>query len=216
MELSLDQRELAAYLAAQVSTFFPDSRVVAADLHRPVERALERAEYSFRRIRIFSDGDRTYFSHLHTDQYAEFLYFVANCIYRDDGDIRLAKKLYALNKALHAIELFYEVAMPDVFMLVHPVGTVLGRATYGNYLVVYQNCTVGARNRIYPALGEKVVMYSGSRIMGRSIIGENCVVAPGSVVLDSDIPANMLVSGTSPNTQFKPTKREHFDYFFFA
>ena len=216
MKLSLDQQELAAYLAAQVSTFFPDSRVMAADLNRPVESALERMEYSFRQIRDFSDGDRTFFSHHHTDQYAAFIYFVANCIYRDEGDIHLAGKLYALNKALHSIELFYEVAMPDVFMLVHPVGTVLGRATYGNNFAVYQNCTVGGKNRIYPTLGEKILMYSGSRIIGRSTIGDNCVVAPGAIVLDSDVPSNMLISGTPPNTQFTPTDREHYKKLFFS
>ena len=38
-------------------------------------------------------------------------------------------KLFLLNKALHGCDIYYEVALPSVFLLVHPLGTVLGRAS---------------------------------------------------------------------------------------
>ena len=44
----------------------------------------------------------------------------------------LASKAYCLNKALHAIDVFYEVELPEIFFLEHPLGTVLGRAKYSN------------------------------------------------------------------------------------
>jgi len=59
---------------------------------------------------------------------------------------------------MHGIDLFYSVPMPDVFMLVHPVGTVIGKANFSNYLVVYQNCTIGADTDVYPNFGEGIVL----------------------------------------------------------
>ena len=32
--------------------------------------------------------------------------------------------------------------MPDIFLLVHPPGSVIGNAEYSNFLTVYQNCTI--------------------------------------------------------------------------
>src|SRR5205823_183490 len=102
-------------------------------LAQPVDRAVERAEHCFSRINLkyFNDGATTRFDHLHTDQYAVFLYLLANTIFRAGGDTRLAAKVYALNKALHGVDAFYEVELPSVFAFQHPVGTVLGRGRYG-------------------------------------------------------------------------------------
>ena len=53
------------------------------------------------------------------------------------GDIEVAVWWYRQNRIQHSIDLFYEVDLPQHVMYVHPVGTVLGRATYGDYLCVY-------------------------------------------------------------------------------
>jgi serine O-acetyltransferase len=44
----------------------------------------------------------------------------------DVANTTLADRIYYLNKALNGLDLFYEVEMPDVFYLDHPVGTVIG------------------------------------------------------------------------------------------
>jgi serine O-acetyltransferase len=97
-----------------------------------VPQALERLEHCFTKVnnKYFFDGDRAVFSHLHGDQYCMWLYFLANQLFRDGGEPEVCSKLFLLNKSLNACDLFYEVALPDIFLVVHPLGTVLGRGAY--------------------------------------------------------------------------------------
>jgi len=93
--------------------------------------------------------------------------------------------------------------MPDVFSLDHPVGSVMGRAEYGNYFSFTQNCTVGNNKGIYPTIGENVTMMSGSKILGKTKIGNNAIIAANTYIKDTDIPSNCLVFGQSPNLVIK-------------
>ena len=112
------------------------------------------------------------------DQYAIFLYYLANTAFREQPGHPIADKAYALNKALHALDAFYEVELPDVFAVQHPVGTVLGRASYSDYFICYHNCTVGANlDNDYPSFGRGIVMYGGSRVIGKTAVGDNTFVS---------------------------------------
>ena len=206
---SMNEGELAEYVARQMSHFFPD-REVTGDLLAPgVENALARVEYCFSHIhqKYFVEGNRLRFNHLHTDQYAMFLGYLGNALHRA-GDAALAAKAYALNKALHALDVFYSVELPDIFYLQHPVGTVLGRAKYANYFFAYQRCSVGGNiDLVYPTLGEGVVMYGGSALIGNCTVGENCWLSIGTIVKDQDLPPNSVVFGCSPQLAIKATKR---------
>lgn len=211
MQASLSTPDLAAYLARQVTAFFPDRSLAATGLAPYVGRGLERLEHCFSRLRLkyFDAAGQPRFDHLHTDQYAMFLYFVANSIYRMEGDRNVAAKVYALNKALHSLDAFYEVELPEVFALQHPVGTVLGRAAYGNYFLAYQRCSVGSNLRgEYPRLGEGVVMFGGSAVVGNCRIAGNCWLSVGTIVMDQDVPAASVVFGRSPRLIVKPTHRD--------
>lgn len=216
MKLSLSVTDLATYLARQVSNFFPDQEVIGRDYRPFVDAALERVEHCFAEIKnkYFPERCETYFNHRHTDQYAMFLYLVSNTIYRRGGDLALAEKAYALNKALHALDVFYEVELPAVFFFQHPVGTVLGRGRYSDFFVVYQRCTVGGNDGIYPVLGEGVVMYGGSSIIGDCPVGSNVWLAAGTVVIGESIPNDSVVFGQSPNLTIKPTRRNAVERFF--
>lgn len=121
------------------------------------------------------------------DRYAVLLYYLSNGLYLV-GNIELATKVYLMNKALHGIDLFYEVDMPDKFELVHPVGTVLGRATYSDGLKVYQNVNIGSNNGIYPVIGENFTAHPGASVLGNCKIGKGCAVGAGSVLIDMDLP----------------------------
>jgi serine O-acetyltransferase len=211
MDTSLGPDDLAAYVASQLSAFFPDERVAGADLARAVTGALERAEHCFSNIRrkYFLQNDRTVFDHVNTDQYAMFLYLLSNTLFRMEESPSIAAKVYALNKALHAIDAFYAVELPDIFLFQHPVGTVLGRATYGDYFCAYQRCSVGANlDDAYPTIGRGVVMYGGSAIIGASRIGDNCLLSMGATVMDAEIPSNSVIFGASPELLVKSTKRD--------
>jgi serine O-acetyltransferase len=211
MDTSLGPDDLAAYVASQVSAFFPDEGLTGAGLRRPLARALERVEHCFAHVRrkYFIRDDRAVFDHLNTDQYAMFLYLLSNTLFRMEERSSTAAKVYALNKALHAIDVFYEVELPDVFLFQHPVGTVLGRAQYGEYFCAYQRCSVGANlDDVYPTIGRGVVMYGGSAIVGASQVGDNCLLSLGAMVMDAEIPSNSVIFGTSPELSVRSTSRD--------
>lgn len=90
----------------------------------------------------------------------------------------------------------------------------LGRAKYSNYFFVYQRCSTGGKDLIYPTIGEGVVMYGGSSIIGKCSIGNNVWLSAGALVMEQDIPGNSAVFGQSPHLTIKPTQRNVFSHFF--
>jgi serine O-acetyltransferase len=209
VNVSLAAGDLTAYLGRQLANMFPDGSPTG-DLRSDVDAALARLDHSLTRTRVkyFSSSGQATFSHLHTDQYAMFLYLAGRAAFVERGDTATAAKLYALNKALHAIDVFYEVELPQIFAFQHPVGTVLGRATYGDYFFVYQRCSVGSSLATdYPVIGSGVVMFGGSAIIGRSTIGANSWLSVGATVMDQEVPGNAAVFGRSPDLVIKPTRR---------
>lgn len=209
MKLSLPLSELAAYVQRQFFSFFPD-RLEPEDVLAPlVQTAVDQVAHSFSGTRMkyaFGD-DGAYFNHRNTDQYALFLCFLAQAANRI-GAIPVAEKAYALNKALHGLDVFYEIALPKIMAFVHPMGTVLGRGKFSDYLCVYQGVTVGANlEGIYPTIGRGVVLYGGSAVIGDSRIGGNCLIAAGSLIMDTEVPDNHVCFGRHPNIVMKPTRR---------
>jgi serine O-acetyltransferase len=214
MRSALGLPELSAYVARQATQFFPDAEVRPEALSPYVGPALERLAACLGAFLERHLRGAAAFDHLHTDHYAAFLYLLANTLHRRGGDRALATKLYALNKALHALDVYFEVELPEVFYFQHPVGTVLGRARYGNFLVVYQRCTVGGKDGAYPTLGEGVVLYGGSVLVGGCRVGSNVALSAGALVIEQDIPDNSVVFGASPALTVKPAKRRERDRFF--
>lgn len=216
-KMSLNKNELIRYVAKQVSFHFPDTEVAVDRLAPAVSRALQRLEYCFSKINIkyFFDGTSVLFNHLNTDQYAAFLYYLSNTIWQEEKDSALAAKIYYLNKCLNCIDAFYEVTLPDVFLLVHPVGTVLGRGEYKDYFVAYQRVTVGGNKDLeYPRLGKGVAMYGGSALIGKCEIGDNCLISFGTMVMETAIPPGMVVFGKYPDIVYKKTRKSVIERYF--
>ncbi len=137
-----------------------------------------------------------------------FLYLLSNTLYRE-GAIDLASKVYGLNKALHALDVFYEVDLPAVFAFQHPVGTVLGRARYSDYLYVYQRCSVGSSvDGQSPVFGEGVVLFGGSAVIGDVRLGDNVWLSVNTVVMGESIGSNSVVFGASPRLIIRSTQRD--------
>jgi serine O-acetyltransferase len=204
---SLVAEGLARLATQQVNTLFPDGEEIVADNLMPaVLVALERLEHCFSRIdnKYFFDGQQAVFNHLHGDQYAMWLYLLANELYRQGGPASVCSKLFLLNKSLFSCDIFYEVELPSIFLLVHPLGTVLGRGNYSDYFVAYQRCGVGSNRDVYPTFGKYVTMRPGSAVLGNSAIGENCQIATESLVLDRDLPENSLYIGDPKTARIKP------------
>ena len=103
-----------------------------------------------------------------------------------------------MNKAFNGIDLFYEIAMPEVFYIGHSVGIVLAKATYGNYLVLYQNSTVGRHKADIPVLGDRVVLYPNTAVIGRSVVGDDAVVSQGVSVVNKQVPQRSIAFAGGP------------------
>jgi len=201
----MDARLVDRYVARQLSNFQPDRDVAPEELSAAVDAALGRFEkcQENRRGKYVSRE----LDHLNTDHYAAFLYYLSNGL-SHAGRLELASKVYGLNKALHALDVFYEVELPEVFALQHPVGTVLGRGKFASYFFVYQRCSVGSNLAgVYPRFREGVVMFGGASVIGDSEIGPNTWISVGTTIMDQSVPGDCVVFGRSPNLIVKPTRR---------
>ncbi|MEO7851503.1 MAG: hypothetical protein ABIR94_04490 [Rubrivivax sp.] len=205
--VGLHRSQLAAYLERQLANLFPDgSASVAAALEAHLDEALRRLARCIDAVALWPPGR---FDILHSSQYATFLYFLANTLYRHGSDGRLCAKLFGLNKALNGIDCFYEIELPEVFFIGHSVGIVLAKARYGNRLVLYQNCTVGKNHGVAPVLEDGVVLYPNSAVIGRCLVRAGSVLAQGVGVINHDTPGNCLVfAGLSGQLEFKPAQRD--------
>lgn len=65
----------------------------------------------------------------------------------------------------------------------------------GCNLTIYQGCTIGSvHGKGVPTVGNNVVMYAGSKIVGNITIGNNVVVGANAIVV-KDVPDNAVVVG---------------------
>ena len=171
------------------------------------EKSFECA-YS-RTLRSLRGGASKYFSGdlnpFNTVQYCMFLYFFSNEL--SDSNLQLADKVYYLNKMLNAVDLYHEIKLPDVWGCEHPLGAVMGKAKYGERFFFYQGCTVGGNRKngelFYPEIGEDVMMYSNSKILGNSVIGNRVILSANTYIINSIIPDDVIVFGSSPDLVIK-------------
>jgi serine O-acetyltransferase len=193
----MTEESLCVYVAHQLNLFFPDNRTVSPEQLRSVMgEALERTYACFAGIekKKFRDEGRVMFNYLHPDHYAMFLYLLSNTVSHRDSTNPLAFRLFYLNKVMHGLDAYHETELPEVFQFMHPLGTILGQAKYGNYFCVYQGCSVGCdEDGVFPEIGEHVVLYAGASVIGHSKIGNNVVIGANSMVLNRDIPANKVI-----------------------
>lgn len=122
-----------------------------------------------------------------------FLYHLSRYLYLYSPNNKVSEKVYLLNRMLNSIDLFFKIDMPDNFLIGHGIGTIFSKASYGNYLVVFQNVTIGTQDEKYPTIGEKVVIYPNCVISGNTTIGDNSVIGAGTVLINKDIPPNSIV-----------------------
>lgn len=207
MRIEITHEELSALIKSQLSHLFMLRAGGETDhLEASIGPTLSKVEKCFKETanRYYSQDNEAYFNPFHSGQYCIFLYFLSRTIFLNNPDYRsLADRVYYLNKALNAVDLFYEVELPDIFAVDHPLGTILGRAKYSDYFTCLQNCTVGNNNGIYPTIGRYVTMLSGAKLIGDSTVGDHVILSANSYVKDSDIPPCSIVFGESPNLIIK-------------
>jgi serine O-acetyltransferase len=180
----------ANYVKRQVMNLLPEEGVDLdlIDLHMAL--SIERTEECIGTLIDYKDQG---FNYLNSSQYATFLYFLANSIYIKSGDQIVPERLFLLNKMISGVDLWYKIRMPDYFSLSHALGSVFSNATYGNYSIFFQGCTIGKNNNNYPVLSDGVIMFPGSVVAGKCNIGENTIISSGVRIIDQDTPGNCFV-----------------------
>ena len=206
IDLAISHDDLNSLLHRQLSFFaVKESDLDKQKLAQGIEIALTRVARCFSQIRnkYYSENGIPRFDPSHTGQYAIFLYYLSHSLHAHVSGGVLPAKVYALNKMLHCLDIFYEVELPDVFYLDHPVGSVIGRASFSDYFRFRQNCTVGNNYGKFPRFGRNVQLWSGVTMIGDCDIGDNVVFGSGTFVKNANIPSGSIVFGRSPKLIIK-------------
>lgn len=215
MILTIPKEQIAEQLCMQLSSHFFVSEDEKQVIYRNIDAVLAICEDNFRHSnnKYFRVGDDVRFNPYHSVQYMTFLYCMAHSIYcSEKAYSQLCDKIYYLNKIFNSVDLFYAIELPVIWSAEHPLGSVMGRAKYGNGFFFYQGCTVGGtrdkdNNLHYPTIGNNVCMYSNSSILGNCHIGNNVNIGAGAIVKNQDVPNNCNVFGESPNLIIKPISK---------
>lgn len=215
MKLRDHTREsLLAYVTAQCAAITPDGGEsqfrATCDAH--LDEALARLHVC---INGCSPWPMDEFNVLQSSQHTTFLYYLANTIWTRSGDTAAPTRLFLMNKALNGIDLFYEIAMPQVFYIGHSLGIVLAKATYGNHLVLYQGVTVGRHKDQVPVIGERVVLYPGSAVVAGAVVEDDVVLSQGVRLIGKRAPAGMMAfAGAGGELTFRPRPDDLLEAYF--
>lgn len=207
----INQEYLLELLEKQLELFLVDRKDMEA-LRNTVGEALERSLYCLSRVSnkyYFCENNGVKFSPFHSGQYSIFLYYLASELSLGSNTIT-ADKVYCLNKMLNGCDIYHGVRLPKVFCLEHPVGSVLGRANYGERFMFQQGCTVGGNKGFYPKIGTDVWMFANATLIGDSKIGNRVFISAGTYIKDEIISSDSIVFGSSPNLTVKKKDPSYF------
>lgn len=216
MIFTIPKKDILAQLILQLKGHFLISSEEEKLINAHFNNALKACEINFSRSenKYFlvetEEGRTCRFNPYHSVQYMIFLYYLSHELYKSCADV-ICDKLYYLNKIFHAVDLFYAIDLPMHWGAEYPLGSVMGRAKYGNGFFFYQGCTVGGTRNLkgifYPVIGENVHMFSNSSILGHSCIGNNVDIGAGAIVKNQYVPDDSIVFGESPNLIIKTKKK---------
>lgn len=219
MILSLDKIAIMDYTSKQLNNIFPDkNKVNLNNISSLVDLALDRLDFCFKHVAFerYNKMGVTQFNHLYADHYLMYMWFLANTIWKEEGDISIASKLYYLNKTLHGLDCMYDTQLPNIFLLFHASGTMLGKASYDDYFVALQGCTVGSQKGSYPKFGKGVSLTANSSVIGDCTIGNRCTISTRTTIFQKNINADntAFVDFENGKLQIKPTKKCYAQQFF--
>jgi serine O-acetyltransferase len=195
MKTSLSKYLLQEYTSRQLNHFFPDDDIVDLKAYRSAfDLALDRLEFKHCTLKHYNDGTDVKFNHLYSDHYVMYLWFLSNSIWKLDQEKPLCNKLYYLNKAINGLDCMFDTTLPDIFLIFHGVGTMLGKAVYNDFFVVLHGCTVGSHKNKYPVMGKAVSLTANSSIIGDCTIGDRVNIGSGSRLFKKDIASDHSVA----------------------
>jgi serine O-acetyltransferase len=203
MLLSIKKNYLLEYCLNALNTYFKDGEIVSErDLKKSFNISLDKIEFCHDGIKDIkkytTQKKQVYFDHLNTDHFCTFLYFLSNTTFKNCKSKTICTKLYYLNKIMHSVDILYSINLPKIFNLQHPIGSVIGRGKYKNYLTIYNNCTVGQNSTNsdeQPNLDQNVTLRPHSSVLGDSHIGKNSEISIGSSVYNQKVKKDSIYFG---------------------
>jgi serine O-acetyltransferase len=220
MQLSLTSSDFRLYTCKQLNTFYPDSNSIAEkDLEPFFGIAIDRIDACFKNVAYnrYNKNNQTFLNHLYIDHYLMFVWFLANTIWKEEGDTAISTKLYYLNKTLHSFDCMYDTALPNIFLVFHGgTGTLLGKAQYDDFFVALHGCTVGSHKGKYPKIGKGVALTAHSSIIGDCSIGDRVSISSNTSIFQKDIPADSVafIDRENGKLTIKPSKTPYSQQFF--
>jgi len=122
-----------------------------------------------------------------------------------------ARWLSQVARLLTAIEIHPGARIGRRLFIDHGMGVVVGETSMiGDDVTLYQGVTLGGtgkeHGKRHPTLEDRVVVGSGAKILGNIVVGKNCRIGAGSVVL-RNVPDNSTVVGVPGHIIFREGKR---------
>ena len=127
------------------------------------------------------------------------------------GLFLLARWLSEVARWLTGIEIHPGARLGRRLFIDHGMGVVIGETSIiGDDVTLYQGVTLGGtgkeHGKRHPTLEDNVVVGGGAKILGNIIVGKNCRIGAGSVVL-RNVPENSTVVGVPGHIVFREGKR---------
>lgn len=112
------------------------------------------------------------------------------------GDNYFANVFSVVGRFLSQMELYYSADIGSGLKINHGIGLIVGaRVQIGDNCLLHQNVTFGDKGGGRPAIGDNVVVYANSLILGEITIGNNSVVGANSLVINS-FDDNSVIAGS--------------------
>ena len=123
----------------------------------------------------------------------------------------LARWLSQVARLLTGIEIHPGAKIGRRVFIDHGLGVVIGETSVvGDDVTLYQGVTLGGtgkeQGKRHPTLMDNVVVGSGAKILGNIIVGRNCRIGAGSVVL-RNVPDDSTVVGVPGHIVFREGRR---------
>lgn len=212
---SITSRELKKYIETQITHLMPDDIYKNGMIKdNDIQIALDKCDNCFKHVKnsaYSDDNGNSFFSHLHADQYAMLLEFLANHIWKERTDKIVCDHIMYLNRTLHSFMMSYKCHLPDIWLLGHPVGAVIGNAEYSDYLYISQNCTINTGpiaedGTCTPKIGKYFAMGAGAVLIGDKPIGENCSIGAGAMLYNTTLEDNSIVINNCGTMEIRKSK----------
>jgi serine O-acetyltransferase len=127
------------------------------------------------------------------------------------GFLLLGRWLSQVVRFLTGIEIHPGAQIGRRLFIDHGLGVVIGEtAIVGDDVTLYQGVTLGGtgkeHGKRHPTIEDKVVIGDGAKVLGNIVVGANCRIGAGSVVLRS-VPENSTVVGVPGHIIFRNGER---------